>query len=193
MAPTEAGLPSLTEIRRRRRSLGLSQGTLAHAAGVSQSLVAKIEHGRVEPSYRAALALFHALEERERSEHHAERTIGGLATSSVVRVAPTARVTDAAHLLRRHAISQLPVMEGEVVVGSITDRVVVNCLADPERAGRLHRLSVADVMEEPFPQLDRATPSRVAASLLRHVPAILVTERGRPAGILTQSDLFKSL
>jgi predicted transcriptional regulator len=71
--------------------------------------------------------------------------------------------------------------------------VVVNCLADPTRVGRLARLTVGEIMEEPFPQLDRATPSRVAAALLRHVPAILVTDRGRPSGILTQSDLFKAI
>jgi predicted transcriptional regulator len=193
VAPSESGLPAITEIRRRRRALGVGQGALARAAGVSQSLVAKVERGRVEPSYRAIVALFHALEELERAEQHTDRTIGSLATATFVRVTRSTRVTEAAHLLRRHAISQMPVMDGELVVGALTDRVVVNCLADPAQVGRLPRLTVGEIMEEPFPQLDRATPSRVAAALLRHVPAILVTDRGRPSGILTQSDLFKAI
>jgi predicted transcriptional regulator len=193
MTPVEGGLPPLAEIRRRRRGLGLTQGALAREAGVSQSLVAKIERERVEPSYAAVAALLRALERLEGTDHERHRPIGPLATSTFVRVSRRTPVTEAAHLLRRHAISQLPVVEGELVIGSITDRAVVNCLADPARVRRLARLTVGEIMEEPFPQLDRGTSVRVAAALLRHVPAVVVTERGRPAGILTQSDLFKGI
>lgn len=192
MVEEHARLPALGEIRRRRRSLGIGQAALARAAGVSQSLVAKIERERVEPSYRNVLALLHALDEVERADRP-ETTVGRLATRSFVRVAPSTPLTEAAHLLRRHAISQMPVMDGELIVGSITDRVVVACLAQPRRLERLTRLTVGEVMQEPFPQLDARTPSGLAIPLLREVGAVLVTDRGRPAGILTQSDLFKSL
>jgi predicted transcriptional regulator len=39
-------LPRLDEISKRRRVLGLSQKHLAHLAGVSQSMIAKIEAGK---------------------------------------------------------------------------------------------------------------------------------------------------
>lgn len=190
-APTTV-LPSIAELRDRRRALGVTQGRLAQTAGVSQSLVAKVERGRVEPSYRNVRALLAALDTLE-GAHRPEPSVGTLATRTVVQVRRSTLLTEAAHLLRRHAISQVPVMEGPLVVGSLTDRAVVECLTDPRRVARLPRLTVGEVMEEPFPQLDRAAPRRVAAALLRHVPAILVTEAGRPAGILTHSDLFKGL
>ncbi|MHB8352343.1 MAG: CBS domain-containing protein [Thermoplasmata archaeon] len=192
MAPGIEPLPDVTELGRRRRTLGVSQGKLARAAGVSQSLVAKIERGRVEPSYRNMLRLFAALDGLS-EERPAEAAVGRLATRAVLRIGPSDRVTEAAHLLRRHALSQMPVTEGELVVGSLTDRMVVDCLADPARVGRLARLTVGEVMGEPFPQLDRSASVAMAATLLRHVPAILITDRGRPAGILTHSDLFKRL
>jgi predicted transcriptional regulator len=183
---------ALTEIRRRRVAAGWTQGELARAAGVSQSLVAKIERGRVDPSYRNVMALMSVLE-----DHFAhavkEVTAGRLATRNVVDLPSRALLVEAARILRRHSISQLPVVDHGVVVGSLTDRQVVECIADPAKASRLERLLVREVMEEPFPQLDARTPGRVAAELLRHVPAVLVTDRGRPVGILTQSDLFKGM
>lgn len=191
MGPGSEPLPDVADLGRRRRTLGVSQAALARAAGVSQSFVAKIERGRVEPSYRSVRALVAALDAL--AADRPTETVGRLATRAVVRIGPADRVTEAAHLLRRHALSQLPVTEGELVVGSLTDRMVVDCLADPARVGRLARLTVGEVMGEPFPQLDRSAPVAVAATLLGHVPAILITDRGRPAGILTHSDLFKRL
>ncbi len=191
MGPGTEPLPDVADLGRRRRTLGVSQAALARAAGVSQSSVAKIERGRVEPSYRSVRALLAALDAL--AADRPSETVGRLATRAVVRIGPADRVTEAAHLLRRHALSQLPVTEGELVVGSLTDRMVVDCLTDPARVGRLARLTVGEVMGEPFPQLDRSAPVAVAATLLRHVPAVLVTDRGRPAGILTHSDLFKRL
>ncbi len=185
-------LPSLKEIRTRRRRLGVSQGALARAAGVSQSVVAKIERGRVEPSYRNAALLFQALEalEADRGEDH---RVGGLATRGIHEVRPETLLTEAVHALRRHSISQMPVVDGGIVVGSLTDRAVVECLADPSRVTRLARLNVGDVMGDPFPQIPETSPVRLATLLLRHAPAVLVTHRGKVTGIVTQSDLFKAL
>lgn len=189
--PRPGSVP-LTEIRRRRVTAGMTQGELARAAGVSQSLVAKIERGRVDPSYRNVVALMAVLDDHLA---HAvkEVTAGRLATRNVVDLPSRALLIEAARTLRRHSISQLPVVDHGVVVGSLTDRRVVECIADPGTASRLDRLLVKEVMEEPFPQLDASTPGRIAAELLRHVPAVLVTDRGRPVGILTQSDLFKGI
>ena len=185
-------LPPVSEIRRRRRQLGLSQVELANASGVSQSFLAKIERGAVEPSYRNVAAILTALEGFV-DEHAREVTVGELATRSLVSVRRSTLVTEAAHVLRRHAISQVPVVEDGFVVGALTDRVIVECLTDAERIARLPRLTVGEVLEAPFPQVDAGTPSHVAAALLRHVPAVLVTRGGRLSGIVTQSDLLKRI
>jgi predicted transcriptional regulator len=190
--PRAPGFPDLSEIRRRRVLVGLSQGALARSAGVSQSLVAKIERGKVEPSYRIVQALFQSL---GRHEHRAkpEVSVGHLMSSNLVTVAPGALVSEAAHLLRRHSISQVPVLDHGFSVGSLTDRLVVSCLADPSLVGKLASVRVRQVMGDPFPQIDETATRSIAVALLGHVPAILVTREGRLTGIVTQSDLFKEL
>ena len=48
-------------------------------------------------------------------------------------------------------------------------------------------------MDPPFPVIDSKAPVELAASLLRHYNAVLVTTRGDVTGILTKSDLLKLL
>ncbi|MFA4856113.1 MAG: helix-turn-helix domain-containing protein, partial [archaeon] len=54
-------LPDLGEIKARRISAGLTQSRLASLSGVSQSLIAKIEAGNIEPSYGRAKRLLDCL------------------------------------------------------------------------------------------------------------------------------------
>jgi predicted transcriptional regulator len=61
-------LPDLNEICRRRKMLNLTQAELAKRAGVSRSLIAKLETGRLNPSYMVAKRIFDVLEALER-EH----------------------------------------------------------------------------------------------------------------------------
>ena len=50
-----------------------------------------------------------------------------------------------------------------------------------------------EVMEPAFPQVDSKAPVELAAGLLRHYDAVLVTAKGEVTGIVTKSDLMKLL
>ncbi|MEM2547192.1 MAG: helix-turn-helix domain-containing protein, partial [Candidatus Bathyarchaeia archaeon] len=63
-------LPSLDEIAKRRKLLGLTQKQLAKIAGVSQSFVAKVESGKIDPSYSKVKAIFDVLERMEAGENY---------------------------------------------------------------------------------------------------------------------------
>ena len=62
-------MPELRVIEKRRRALNLNQKQLAIQAGVSQSLIAKIETGRINPSYSKTKAIFDTLTLLERKKH----------------------------------------------------------------------------------------------------------------------------
>ena len=56
-------LYELNRIKQMRTELGLTQTELANISRVSQSLIAKIERGNIEPSYSIARRIFIVLEE----------------------------------------------------------------------------------------------------------------------------------
>lgn len=185
-------IPPLEEVKKTRRQLGLTQAQVAKLAGVSQSLIAKIENGRTEPSYLHVKRIFEALE-RESRKVRPELTLGEVCSKRLVTATKNERISDAVALMRRHQISQLPIFEGEVQVGSLTERTISHEIAVEHTPEQLSRLRVADILGEPFPQLDERTPIHVAAGLLQSESAVLVTKNGRPLGIITKADLLKAV
>jgi cystathionine beta-synthase len=100
-------------------------------------------------------------------------------------------VRDALDLLRRYEISQLPVMRGNEVVGSVNDVAVMQAVFD--QADLVHE-PVRDVMGRPFPTLDTSADIDRAYKLLALAnAAIVVTEQERPIGVLTRQDIITFL
>ena len=104
------------------------------------------------------------------------------------------QVKDAVALLHEHRVSQLPVVshtDPDTMVGSIGERGLLLHAADnPGIMGT----PIVDVMEPPFPAVAAIDPVREAVELLSgDRQALLVTERGRPTGILTRADLLEAL
>jgi cystathionine beta-synthase len=94
-------------------------------------------------------------------------------------------------LLRRYEISQLPVLQGTQIVGSVNDVAVMQAVFD--RADLLHK-SVRAVMGRPFPALDRNVEIDRAYKLLTLAnSAILVTDASQPVGVLTRQDIISYL
>ncbi len=100
-------------------------------------------------------------------------------------------VRDALDLLRRYEISQLPVMRGSEIVGSVNDVAVMQAVFD--RSDLLHK-SVGAVMGRPFPALDTDAEIDKAYKLLTLAnAAIVVVEAGLPIGVVTRQDIISYL
>jgi acetoin utilization protein AcuB len=95
-------------------------------------------------------------------------------------VAPTSSVRDVKDLLHRYGIRHLPVLDGDDVVGVVSDRDVRD---DP--AGE-----VAAVMSAPVHVIDVDEGIEAAARLMlsRHISGLPVLDDGRLAGIITTTD-----
>lgn len=183
-------LPPVEEIARKRKILGLTQKQLAKLAGVSQSFIAKLESRKISPSYDKVKAIFDVL---NRLETKTEIRAVDILHDNVVGVQKSEPVARAVKLMMEHGYSQLPVFDGEQVVGSISEKTIMRKLSSGKSLSEVSQMLVEAVMEESFPQVDKYAPLRLISSLLDVYPAVLVTEKGKVAGIITKADLLKVL
>ena len=96
-------------------------------------------------------------------------------------------IQDAVGLMREYAISQIPIIESDSVVGSINEARILDILiADPSARNK----PVAEYMEEPFPVLpEDASINLVAEHMKQNTTAVLV-RLGKGFDIITKSDLI---
>ena len=116
----------------------------------------------------------------------------------VVAVSPDATLADAIAAMMQHGISQLPVLDGATVVGSLSERGVLNHLIGD--AGARDR-PVREVMAAPLPVVRRSVHlDNLTATLDGEAGAVLVQDEtagdGAPPAafhIVTRSDLIAAL
>ncbi len=180
-------LPEIEEIKRRRKKLGISQKKLAELVGVSQPLIARIESGDIDPRLSLVKKIFKVLEEIEGKTIDARRIMN----SPVISVSPNDSIKRAIEEMMKYGISQMPVMEGNRVVGSITESSIVKAVI--EFGANAEKLTVKDVMEKPFPIVSPNECLNTISKLLLDNQALLVVENNRVIGIITKHDVMKFL
>ena len=173
----------ISEIKPVRKRLGLTQNELAKLAGVSQSLVAKIEAGTLDPTYSNAKRLFNAIESfSTREEAGAEEIM----TQKLVYVKPSDSARDAVRKMKAHEISQMPVIDEGRPVGLVSEATLLDAMMNNE--DRIER-----IMQDSPPVLSRESSVRIVSDLLRYYPLVLIGEKGKLKGIITKSDLLRKV
>lgn len=182
-------LPDLEQIKVRRRSLGLTQSRFAKEAGVSRSLIAKIEGRHANPSYNQAKKIFETMDRLERAIP--VREAGQIHTTDVV-FAEYDEPIRSAQSKMKGIFSQLPVRKGDRIMGSITERGI-NAKIFEKEPGEIGSLLVRDFLEEGFPQFSTKTPVSLIIPVLQLHQAVLTMTEGKVAGIITNTDVLKLL
>lgn len=182
--------PTLTDIAKRRRQLGLKQSELAKQAGVSQSLIAKLEAGTIDSSYTKVKTIFEVLEKLEfKTKVQAEKLLHTQVVG-IQRKEPTSKVVK---IMKEHGYSQIPVFEGKQPVGSISEKAILRQILAGKDLGEISKLPAEQIMEEAFPQINEDAPLSLITSLLQSYSAVLVTKQGVVIGIITKADLLRML
>lgn len=185
-------MPDLEEIPRLRKALGLTQTAIARLANVSQSTIVKIEKRQMNPSYDSVRRIMNALQ-AELKKQEKKALVEQIQSHKVQSVEAKMPLASAVEEMRRWKFSQMPVMHNGHPVGSISDKVINNLILSGRDPKDLARIRVDEVMDSAFPQVDAKAPVELAAGLLRHYDAVLVTSKGDVMGIVTKSDLMKLL
>ncbi len=110
---------------------------------------------------------------------------------AIVSVAPGATVRQAIRLMVLHNVSQAPVMDGTMCIGSVAEsQLTSKSLADP----KVLDLTVSDVMDQPFPTVENDQPVESVAKLLsKSNRAVLMKKDGVVQGIVTRFDVLEYL
>jgi cystathionine beta-synthase len=110
---------------------------------------------------------------------------------AIVSVSPGTSVRQAIRLMALHNVSQVPVMDGAVCIGSVAEsQLTSKSLADPKVLDQ----SVGDVMDQPFPVVDSDQPVESVAKLLsKSNRAVLMKKDGVVQGIVTRFDVLEHL
>ncbi|MBU0471872.1 MAG: helix-turn-helix domain-containing protein, partial [Nanoarchaeota archaeon] len=115
----------LYDIKIVRKKIGLTQSELAHKSSVSQSLIAKIEAGTLDPTYSNALKIFETLNSLQKKESLKAKDF---IHSGLVSCQKDDFVRDVIKKMKKYEISQLPVMENCGVSGVVSETEIISRL-----------------------------------------------------------------
>jgi cystathionine beta-synthase len=110
---------------------------------------------------------------------------GGL--PNMISAEPGENIGEALAKLEQYNISQIPVLDENRSVGSLTEADLMSMLID-DPATIDKKVSV--VMGKPYPVIDESEDIKHGIQYLKESPAILVSQYGRLIGILTRYDVL---
>jgi len=177
--PTE-----IEEIKHIRKKLGITQSELSKLSGVSQSLIAKIEAGKIDPTYSRARRLFEALQQLS---GHEELIARDIANTKIISVSPQHKISEAIKLMKKYDISQLPVITGQHAVGRINETLLLDCVLKGKTDERIN-----ECMGESPPVVPDTANIQSVSDLLKFYSLILVNQKGKLIGLITKSDVIQN-
>ncbi len=184
-------LPTAEDIRRIRKSSGLTQQDVAEKAAVSQSLIARIEAGTVDPRLSTVRKILKVISEHRQKDINAIE----IAVSKVITIQETTTVSEAAELLFTKGFSQLPVCDAiGKIIGAIKESTITKNIIDKGSTVLMQPVRQILNREDSLPMLPISASLKSVEDLLIHHghAAVLLMEEGNIAGIITKADVIKN-
>lgn len=175
----------IKQLKKIRLKLGLTQNQFSREAGVSQSMVAKIESGRLDPTYSKVEKIESALNRLANVE---SKFAEDFMNRKIISVRPRKKVSGIIEIMNKKSISQIPVIEGNKVIGIVTESSILS-----KNFETVKNLFAEEIMENVPPLLDKKAGLKIVKQLLQHYSLILIQEKRKLIGIVTRADLIKYL
>ena len=179
-----------SEFKRRRTYLGISQLGLSKHAKLSQSIINKLENGKIDPNYSTVLKIDKALSEQEKvSNLTADKIM--IPKADIVYLRPETKLSEVVDIIRKHDFSQFTVLDdNRKLIGTVYEKTIFDAIANQVD---INTTTVKNYIE-PNPLL---VPPEYNATELTYIFSnpktkfVLVGKGGKILGLITKSDLFK--
>jgi predicted transcriptional regulator len=181
-------LPDLDIIKVLRKKSNLTQKELSKLCGLSQSYINKIENLSAEPPYSVAKKLIELLR-KYKGEYeglNAKKLMTPIRT-----ISPQKTLKDAVIMMDSINVSQLPVADNGVILGSITKKSIPLLIKNGVK--NIESQPIGNIMEPPFPLIPDNSDISLISTLLEYNEAVILLNFGKLSGIITKSDLMKVL
>lgn len=186
-------IPELSEIRKLREVLSLSQRKLAKLCNIQPSFLNMIENGHSDPSYKVLGKIFQALDSEAQKKLDKQTIAKNICSKNLITIKKTDSAEDIVKIMKTKNISQIPVIDSNGCIGIVTENSFVKFLRE-KGAEKLVTAKVKDAMETPPPSLDvDSIITRNILNLLADSRCILVTDKGKLYGIITKIDAIRGL
>lgn len=175
------------EFKKRRLQLGISQLKLSKLANLSQSIINKLESGKIDPTFSTIIKLENALFEEEKILNLKAEDI---MITNIVHIESSCKLYEAIELMIKNDFSQLLVFEDKNVIGTIYEKTILNLISQ-----KIDIYTV--VIKEYIETMPISVPIDYSILDLKFIfknkrtKFVIVKKIDTIVGIITHSDLFK--
>lgn len=181
-------MPELSEIKSMRKSLNISQKELGEILSIPQSTISRIENGSIDPPYSKIKKIYSYLQQELAKSKESAIKAETIMTKKIFSISSTSSVKHAVEIMNQHKISQVPIIDNEKNIGSLTAKKIQKLLTENSH---ILNMKVMDVKELPFPEVEKDWNTKEISNLLLNYPAVLVKELNKYIGIITDADFLK--
>jgi predicted transcriptional regulator len=180
-------IESLGEIKKLRKKLGIGQKELAKLAGVSQSLIAKIESNKIEPTYIKVKKIFNALIALDGKEEVKAKEV---MNKKVIFANHKDKIKQIIKKMKQKGISQMPVLKDGKVRGIINEKIILEKIAEGKQ---VRDMTAVEIMEDCPPIISQETSRKIILGIIQAYSVVLVAEMGDIVGLISKSDVLETI
>jgi predicted transcriptional regulator len=169
-------------LKKSRMKAGLTQKGLADLVGVSQAHISKIELGKVDPRLSTINRILGVLTEGKK------RKCRDIMVEGVLSAEPNDNILRVSEVMVKKGISQMPVLRGKRLIGTITEESIIRKLNS-----NIAHEKVRNIMDPSLPTVPEETTVDEIRPILEERQGVLVTKGNEIIGIITRSDLLKTI
>ena len=117
--------------------------------------------------------------------------VSNIMTTEIVGLSAQASLLDAMQLMVAKEIGSVVALQGDRMVGILTERDVLKCFCANPQCGEKH---IQEVMSQPLITIEGTAAIGQAADMMaaHKIRRLIVTQRGVVKGIVTERDLMRA-